>query len=145
MAEIVQVAEAAGFDTIDVADHLWQHPIMGGPEAPQIEAYTMLGFIAAHTRRVRLMALATAVSYRPAGLLAKMVTTLDVLSGGWAMLAMGAGDYPEEATGLGLPFHRLVSGPTSSRMWCRPACGCGGVSRATSSRSMAATSGSSGR
>jgi F420-dependent oxidoreductase-like protein len=107
LAEIVQAAETAGFDTIDVADHLWQHPIMGGPEAPQIEAYTTLGFIAAHTRRVRLMALATAVSYRPAGLLAKMVTTLDVLSGGRAMLAIGAGDYPEEAVGLGLPFPSL--------------------------------------
>jgi alkanesulfonate monooxygenase SsuD/methylene tetrahydromethanopterin reductase-like flavin-dependent oxidoreductase (luciferase family) len=107
LAEIVQVAEAVGFDTIDVADHLWQHPIMGGPEVSQIEAYTTLGFIAAHTKRVRLMALATAVPYRHAGLLAKTVTTLDVLSGGRAMLAIGAGDYPEEAQGLGLPFPPL--------------------------------------
>jgi alkanesulfonate monooxygenase SsuD/methylene tetrahydromethanopterin reductase-like flavin-dependent oxidoreductase (luciferase family) len=80
---------------------------MGGPEVSQIEAYTTLGFIAAHTRRVRLFALATAVSYRHAGLLAKMVTTLDVLSGGRAMLAIGAGDYAEEAHGLGLPFPPL--------------------------------------
>ncbi len=107
LAQIVETAEAAGFDAIDVADHLWQHPIMGGPTESQIEAYTTLGFIAAHTQRVRLMALATAVSYRPAGLLAKMVTTLDVLSGGPAMLAVGAGDYPEEADGLGLPFPSL--------------------------------------
>jgi F420-dependent oxidoreductase-like protein len=107
LAEVVQAAEAAGFDSIDVADHLWQHPLLGGPEVSQIEAYTTLGFIAAHTRRVRLFALATAVSYRPAGLLAKMVTTLDVLSGGRAMLAIGAGDYPEEAAGLGLPFPSL--------------------------------------
>jgi F420-dependent oxidoreductase-like protein len=107
LAEVVEAAESAGFETIDVADHLWQHPTMGGPEAGQIEAYTTLGFIAAHTRRVRLMALATAVSYRPAGLLAKMVTTLDVLSGGRAMLGIGAGDYPEEAQGLGLPFPSL--------------------------------------
>ncbi len=107
LAEIVEAAEAAGFETIDVADHLWQHPIMGGPEVSQIEAYTTLGFIAARTRRVRLMALATAVSYRPAGLLAKMVTTLDVLSGGRAMMGIGAGDYPEEAQGLGLPFPPL--------------------------------------
>jgi F420-dependent oxidoreductase-like protein len=107
LAEIVQTAEAAGFDAIDVADHLWQHPIMGGPEVSQIEAYTTLGFIAAHTQHVRLMALATAVSYRSAGLLAKLVTTLDVLSGGRAMLGIGAGDYPEEAEGLGLPFPRL--------------------------------------
>jgi F420-dependent oxidoreductase-like protein len=107
LAEVVEAAESAGFETIDVADHLWQHPVMGGPETSQIEAYTTLGFIAAHTHRVRLLALATAVSYRHAGLLAKMVTTLDVLSGGRAMLGIGAGDYPEEAQGLGLPFPSL--------------------------------------
>jgi F420-dependent oxidoreductase-like protein len=107
LAEVVQEAEAAGFDSIDVADHLWQHPLLGGPQVSQVEAYTTLGFIAAHTRRVRLFALATAVSYRHAGLLAKMVTTLDVLSGGRAMLGIGAGDYPEEAVGLGLPFPSL--------------------------------------
>lgn len=104
LAEIVQAAEAAGFDWISVADHLWMHPIMGGPHKNHLEAYTTLGFIAAQTRRVRLLALATAASYRPAGLLAKMVTTLDVLSGGRAMLGIGAGDYPEEAAGLGVPF-----------------------------------------
>jgi F420-dependent oxidoreductase-like protein len=107
LAEVVEAAEAAGFDMIDVTDHLWLHPIMGGPELSQIEAYTTLGFIAARTRRVRLLTLATAVSYRHAGLLAKMVTTLDVLSGGRAMLGIGAGDYPEEAQGLGLPFPSL--------------------------------------
>ncbi len=107
LAAISMAAEAAGFDSIDVADHLWQHPIMGGPTKSQLEAYTTLGFIAAHTQRVRLFALATAVTFRPAGLLAKMVTTLDVLSGGRAMLAIGAGDYPDEAAGLGLPFPPL--------------------------------------
>jgi F420-dependent oxidoreductase-like protein len=104
LGEIVQAAEEAGFDTISVADHVWLHPIIGGPLGNHVEAYTTLGFIAAHTRRVRLLALATAASYRPAGLLAKMVTTLDVLSGGRMMLGIGAGDYPEEAVGLGLPF-----------------------------------------
>ena len=108
LAEIARAAEAAGFDTIDVADHVWQSPYMGGPLEPQLEAYTTLGFLAAHTERVRLMALATAASYRPPGLLAKMVTTLDVLSGGRMMLAIGAGDYEEEATGLGLPFGPLA-------------------------------------
>ncbi len=107
IAEVVETAEAAGFDAVDVADHVWQHPLMGGPEKSQIEAYTTLGFIAAHTSRVRLLALATAASYRPAGLLAKMVTTLDVLSSGRAMLGIGAGDYAEEAEGLGLPFPSL--------------------------------------
>jgi F420-dependent oxidoreductase-like protein len=107
LGEVVEIAEAAGFDAIDVTDHLWQHPILGGPEASQLEAYTTLGFIAAHTRRVRLLTLVTAVSYRYPGLLGKMVTTLDVLSGGRAMLGIGAGDYPEEAQGLGVPYPSL--------------------------------------
>ena len=104
LGEMVAAAEDAGFDLISVADHVWMHPIMGGPVRGHLEAYSTLGYIAAHTRRVRLLALATAASYRPAGLLAKMVTTLDVLSGGRMMLGIGSGDYPEEASGLGLPF-----------------------------------------
>jgi F420-dependent oxidoreductase-like protein len=107
LTEIVETAEAVGFDMIDTADHVWLHPIVGGPEENHIEAYTALSFIAAQTQRVRLMTLATAASYRPAGLLAKMVTTLDVLSGGRTMLGIGAGDYPEEAAGLGLSFPSL--------------------------------------
>jgi F420-dependent oxidoreductase-like protein len=104
LGEIVVAAEAAGFDLISVADHVWLHPIIGGPAGNHVEAYTTLGFIAARTQRVRLLALATAASYRPPGLLAKMVTTLDVLSGGRAMLGIGSGDYEDEANGLGLPF-----------------------------------------
>ena len=104
LGEIVHAAETAGFDWIAVADHLWAHPVIGGPLKNHVEAYTTLGYIAAHTQNVRLLALATAASYRPPGLLAKMVTTLDVLSGGRAMLGIGSGDYPEEAAGLGLPF-----------------------------------------
>jgi len=104
LGEIVEAAEVAGFDLISVADHVWMHPIMGGPLKNHLEAYTALGYIASRTSRVRLLALATAASYRPPGLLAKMVTTLDVLSGGRAMLGIGSGDYPEEAVGLGLPF-----------------------------------------
>ena len=107
LAQIVDTAEDAGFDLIAVADHLWQHPIMGGPIRNQVEAYTTLGFIAARTKRARLLALATAASYRPAGLLAKSVTTLDVMSGGRAMLGIGAGDYPEEAEGLGVAYPSL--------------------------------------
>ncbi|HET7466105.1 MAG TPA: LLM class flavin-dependent oxidoreductase [Candidatus Dormibacteraeota bacterium] len=104
LAEVVGAAEDAGFDLISVADHVWMHPIMGGPLKGHLEAYTTLGYIAAQTKKVRLLALATAASYRPAGLLAKMVTTLDVLSGGRAMLGIGSGDYAEEAAGLGLAF-----------------------------------------
>jgi alkanesulfonate monooxygenase SsuD/methylene tetrahydromethanopterin reductase-like flavin-dependent oxidoreductase (luciferase family) len=104
LGEVVDSAESAGFDLIAVADHVWQHPIMGGPLKNHLEAYTTLGFIAARTDRVRLLSMATAASYRPAGLLAKIVTTLDVLSEGRAILGIGSGDYGEEAAGLGLPF-----------------------------------------
>jgi alkanesulfonate monooxygenase SsuD/methylene tetrahydromethanopterin reductase-like flavin-dependent oxidoreductase (luciferase family) len=104
LGEVVEAAEAAGFDAITVADHVWLHPIIGGPLGNHLESYATLGFIAARTKRVRLLALATAASYRPAGLLAKIVTTLDVLTGGRAMLGIGSGDYQEEADGLGLPF-----------------------------------------
>src|SRR5579859_2760859 len=78
LGEIANAAEEAGFDLISVADHVWQHPRMGGAEQSEIEAYTALAYIAAHTRRVRLLSLASAAPYRPAGLLAKIVTTLDV-------------------------------------------------------------------
>lgn len=104
LGEVVASAEEAGFDLISVADHVWVHPIIGGPLKGHLEAYTTLGYIAARTKKVRLLALATAASYRPAGLLAKAATTLDVLSGGRAMLGIGSGDYAEEAAGLGLPF-----------------------------------------
>jgi alkanesulfonate monooxygenase SsuD/methylene tetrahydromethanopterin reductase-like flavin-dependent oxidoreductase (luciferase family) len=109
LGEVVEAAEAAGFDAITLADHVWVHPIIGGPIGSHLESYTTLGFIAAHTKRARLLALATAAPYRPAGLLAKVVTTLDVLTGGRAMLGIGSGDYQEEAEGLGLPF------PTAAR------------------------------
>ncbi len=107
LAIVVRTAEEAGFDMVDTADHVWQGPYLGGELEPEVEAYTTLGFIAAHTSRVRIMALATCAPYRPAGLLAKMVTTLDVLSGGRMVLGIGAGDYEEEATGLGLPYPSL--------------------------------------
>jgi F420-dependent oxidoreductase-like protein len=107
LIRVAETAEAAGFDAIAVADHVWGSTYTGGVEASQIEAYTTLGFLAACTRRARLLTLATAVPYRHAGLLAKIVTTLDVLSGGRAMLGIGAGDYPEEAAGLGLPYPSL--------------------------------------
>jgi alkanesulfonate monooxygenase SsuD/methylene tetrahydromethanopterin reductase-like flavin-dependent oxidoreductase (luciferase family) len=108
LAEVVTAAEAAGFNAISVTDHLWGSHYTGGVETSQVEGYTSLGFVAACTRRVRLLTLATATSYRPAGLLAKTVTTLDVLSGGRAMLGIGAGDDAEEAVGLGLPFPPTV-------------------------------------
>lgn len=104
LAEIAQAADNGGFSIVGTVDHLWQHPIMGGAELAELEGYTTLGFLAANTRRARLITLVTCPPYRQPGLLAKIVTTLDVLSGGRAWLGVGAGDYVEEARGLGLPF-----------------------------------------
>lgn len=107
IGEIARAAEEAGFDRIAVADHFWRSHYMGSVEGPELECYTTLGFLAASTERAKLTALVTAASYRTPGLLAKIVTTLDVLSGGRAWLGIGAGDYEAEARGLGLPYPPL--------------------------------------
>jgi F420-dependent oxidoreductase-like protein len=107
LAEIGGTADACGFDRIGVADHVWQHPIMGGPETDELECYTTLAFLAANTERVGLMAMVSGVHFRHPGVLAKTVSTLDVLSGGRAWLGIGAGHYEEEARGLGIPFPPL--------------------------------------
>lgn len=107
VGEIARAADEAGFDRIGVADHFWRSHYMGSVEGPELECYTTLGFLAASTQRAKLTAMVTAVSYRQPGLLAKAVTTLDVLSGGRAWLGLGAGDYEAEARGLGLPFPPL--------------------------------------
>ena len=89
-------------------DHLWQIQVLGPPEHEMLEAYTTLGYLAARTSKVELLAWVTAVSYRDPGMLAKLVTTLDVLSKGRAWLGIGAAWNSEEAEGLGLffPPHR---------------------------------------
>jgi F420-dependent oxidoreductase-like protein len=107
LASIAQTAEEAGFDRIGMADHLWLHPIMGGPEADEPECYTTLGFLAAGTSRISLMPMVSGVHFRYPGVLVKAVTTLDVLSGGRAWFGVGSGHYEEEARGLGIPFPTL--------------------------------------
>ena len=107
LANIAQAAEEAGLDRIGVADHVWQHPIMGGPEADEPECYTTLAFLAANTSRIKLTAMVSGVHFRYPAVLAKTVTTLDVLSGGRAWLGIGAGHYEEETRGLGIPFPPL--------------------------------------
>jgi F420-dependent oxidoreductase-like protein len=103
-AGIASAADDAGFDRISVMDHVWQIHVNGPPEMEMLEAYTALGFLAAHTHRAKLLTLVTGVVYREPGLLAKAVTTLDVLSGGRAILGVGAAWNSEESLGLGLPF-----------------------------------------
>lgn len=104
LGSIAGAAEEAGFDRLGVADHLWLHPIMGGPEGGEPECYTTLGFLAASTHRISLMAMVSGVHFRHPAVLVKAVTTLDVLSGGRAWLGIGSGHYEEEARGLGVPF-----------------------------------------
>jgi F420-dependent oxidoreductase-like protein len=104
LAEIARASEEAGFDRIAVADHVWQHPIMGGPEANEPECYAMLAFLAANTERVGLTAMVSGVHFRHPAMLVKAVTTLDVLSGGRTWLGAGSGHYEEETRGLGIPF-----------------------------------------
>src|SRR5258706_13697189 len=91
LAEIAWAAEAAGFERIGVADHVWQAPPAGGPAVPEPECYTTMAFLAPHTRRGELMAVVTGVHFPNPDLLAQMVTTLDVLSGGRMLLGIRAG------------------------------------------------------
>ena len=107
LAKIAQTADGAGFDRISTMDHVWQSHYLGGPEREVLSCYPTLTYLAAHTSRIKLLALATASPYWHPILLAKTVTTLDVLSGGRAWLGIGAGDYEEEARGSGLPFPPL--------------------------------------
>jgi alkanesulfonate monooxygenase len=103
-----KTAEDVGFTRLSVMDHVWQIGMIGPPEHEMLEAYTALGYLAAVTDRVQLLAWVTAAVYREPGLLAKEVTTLDVLSKGRAMLGIGAAWNEEESVGLGLPFPRTA-------------------------------------
>ena len=100
LTDIAQGAEDAGFEMLTVMDHLWQIGVVGPPEHEMLEAYTTLGYLAARTSRVSLLAMVTGVVYREPGLLAKIVTTLDVLSGGRGWLGVGAAWNEDEARGL---------------------------------------------
>jgi F420-dependent oxidoreductase-like protein len=104
LAAVARVADAAGFEFIGVMDHLFQIRSVGAADRAMLEAYTSLGFLAAHTTRAKLLAIVTAAAYRHPGMLAKTVTTLDVLSGGRAWLGIGAAWNEAEAKGLGIPF-----------------------------------------
>jgi F420-dependent oxidoreductase-like protein len=101
-------AEAAGVSWLSVMDHYFQMEHNGGAEAAMLECYTTLGYLAAHTSSVRLGVLVTGTTYRHPGLLAKIATTLDILSGGRATLGIGAAWYEREHQGLGVPFPPLA-------------------------------------
>jgi F420-dependent oxidoreductase-like protein len=99
-----RAAEAAGFDLITVMDHFYQLPHFGAPDEPMLEAYTALGALALATERIQLSAMVTGNTYRNPTLLAKAVSTLDVISGGRAVLGIGAGWYELEHQQLGFEF-----------------------------------------
>jgi F420-dependent oxidoreductase-like protein len=107
LAQIVRTADESGFDSVWVMDHFFQIPFVGPVELDMLEAYTTLGFIAAHTKKATLGTMVTGVTYRHPGLLVKQATTLDVLSGGRAWLGIGAAWFEREHEGLGVDFPPL--------------------------------------
>jgi hypothetical protein len=97
-------AESAGFDSVFVMDHFYQLPMLGTPDQPMLEAYTALGALATATERVQLGTLVTGNTYRNPTLLAKIITTLDVVSAGRAILGIGTGWFELEHDQLGFEF-----------------------------------------
>ena len=99
-----QEAEAAGYDSVFVMDHFYQLPGLGSPDQPMLEAYTALGGLATATERVQLGTLVTGNTYRNPTLLAKAITTLDVISQGRSILGIGTGWFELEHQQLGYDF-----------------------------------------
>lgn len=97
-------ADGSGFDTVMVMDHFYQLPMIGPPEHPMLECYTLLSALAQHTSNVRLGALVTGNTYRNPAILAKTITTLDVVSKGRAKLGIGAGWFEMEHDAFGIEF-----------------------------------------
>jgi F420-dependent oxidoreductase-like protein len=108
LAETARIAEDAGVSVFTLMDHWFQMEMMATAQDPMLEGYTSLGFLAGQTQTMTLGLLVTGVTYRHPGLLAKIVTTLDVLSGGRAQLGIGAAWYEREHRGLGVPFPPLA-------------------------------------
>jgi F420-dependent oxidoreductase-like protein len=108
VARLALTAEDIGVRALSFMDHFFQMEAMAPAEDPMLEGYTALGYVAGLTTRLRLRVLVTGVTYRHPGLLAKTMTTLDVLSGGRAELGLGAAWYEREHRGLGVPFPPLA-------------------------------------
>src|SRR5215510_1287781 len=104
LADIATTAEGVGVKTLSLMDHYFQMQGFAAAEDPMLEGYTALGFLAGRTTTLRFRTLVTGVTYRHPGLLAKIVTTLDVLSGGRAQLGIGASWYEREQLALGVPL-----------------------------------------
>ncbi len=104
VARQVEAAEASGFDSVFLMDHFYQLPGLGTPDQYMLECYTTLAALAGRTRRVRLSALVTGNTYRNPAMLAKIITTLDIVSGGRAQLGIGAGWFELEHDAYGFEF-----------------------------------------
>jgi len=104
VSDIAVAAEESGFDSVWVMDHFYQLPLLGPPTLNMLESYTLLGALAARTRSVQLGTLVTGVTYRNPAILAKEVTTLDVISRGRAVLGIGAAWFDVEHNGYGVEF-----------------------------------------
>jgi F420-dependent oxidoreductase-like protein len=104
VAGLATAGEQSGFDSIWVMDHFYQLPLLGDPSEPMLESYTLLGGLAARTTTARLGTLVTGVTYRNPAILAKQVTTLDIISKGRAVLGIGAAWFETEHRSLGVPF-----------------------------------------
>src|SRR5262249_44160813 len=107
LAATAEAAEAIRCSTFTLMDHWFQMEQFATARDPMLEGYTALGFLAGRTQRMTLGLMVTGVTYRHPGLLAKIVTTLDIVSGGRAMLGIGAAWYQREHRGLGVPFPPL--------------------------------------
>jgi F420-dependent oxidoreductase-like protein len=108
LVSTAQAADEAGFALFTVMDHYFQMDRVWPADNPMLEGYSALAYLAGRTSRIQLSTLVTGVTYRHPGLLAKTVTTLDVLSGGRALLGIGAAWYEREHRGLGVPFPPLA-------------------------------------
>ncbi|MGX7827318.1 TIGR03560 family F420-dependent LLM class oxidoreductase [Actinokineospora sp. 24-640] len=104
VVRFARTADESGVALLGVGDHLWQGPHAGGPESPQLECFTTLALMAAYTQRCQLAPIVAGVHFRAPAVLVKTVTTLDILSGGRAVLGIGAGWDADEAAGMGVEF-----------------------------------------
>jgi F420-dependent oxidoreductase-like protein len=104
VVELAQAAEGAGFDMVTVMDHFYQIGAVGHEEEPMLEGYSVLAGLATQTRRVLLGTMVSGVTYRNPAMLAKTVTTLDIISGGRAVLGLGAAWNESEHAGYGFDF-----------------------------------------
>src|SRR5262245_11647031 len=107
VAKIATTAEQSGFDSVWVMDHFYQIVYVGKPEEPMLEGYTLLSALAARTSRVNLGTMVSGVTYRNPAYLAKLVTTLDIVSSGRAILGIGAAWNEDEHRGYGFDFPPL--------------------------------------